>query len=58
MSKSKIKLKKECWNCTTFNPSARRSLKCACQRSCPGLNWAVETREHLISTWNTIREEK
>ena len=53
----KIKLKSVCWDCTTFNPSAKRSLKCACQKSCPGLNWSLESRNHLISTRNTLIKE-
>ena len=54
MLRSKIKLKKECWSCTTFNPSARHSFKCACKRSCPGLNWTLDLRKNLIKQQTRI----
>jgi hypothetical protein len=43
------KLKPECIKCTTFNPQANGSYRCACNGTCPGLEGSYEFKQGRLA---------
>lgn len=47
-SPTRVKLKKICFECHTFDDNQRRSYKCAMRKTCPGLNWSKAKRGRVV----------
>lgn len=50
-----MKVKEVCLKCTTFNPDARGSYKCALKRSCPGINWTATAKKTYLANVARVR---
>lgn len=42
-------LKKECFECRTFDRKQRGGYKCAVPGSCPGRDWSSERKQQAIN---------